>query len=568
MAELSEITQKIVSRNLDNFFDSIDIFVSKPKFRSKINDIFAEGLKVFLKTRITKSVSIHLLDENDFTFQHRLTLPNQKSHRSIEYFESFINDGFIGKTLNEGSAFYLNKNDNEFKNSFVFVPMIASWGIMGIILIELEEEVEDFESYFIKLFQMHTNILSSAIERVQLFDKMTTQNSMLEQKVAIRTHKLNQSQNETKAVFNAVQTGIFVCDRSGQIVNHNEKAYEILESEKSLIGTNFNDLLVNSERDNEAKIKTFSGKIIDILINHNQAQINDQNLIIYSILDISSRKIAQNALLELNKNLESIVNQRTQDLEDTVKQLEKEIDERYKAEQEIKKMLEQEKELNILKSKFIKTVSHEFRTPLTVIRSAAQLLEVYSEQLSKQEKDKYINRVINTVDFLTQLIENVLNLGKGNEFDQAKNTINLQDYFDNFFANQMHHLKERVILNLDEKSYVLGNIQSFNVIFANILSNAEKYSFPETMIKITSESDSNKTKVNIENEGIGIVKSDQKRIFDLFYRGENIGNISGIGIGLSVAKQCINLLDGSIYFSSKENEKTIFTVELRTANAK
>lgn len=568
MAELSEITSGIISNNLDNFFDSIDIFVSKPKFGNDLGDIFAEGLKVYLKLGITKSVSIHLLDESDFTFQHRLTLPNSFSNRSIECFENFVEKGFIGKTLSEGSAYYFSQEDNPFRSPFVLIPMIASWGIMGMILVELEDNSEDFDSYFIKLFQIHTNILSSAIERVQLFDKMTTQNSSLEQKVAIRTHKLNQSQNEIRAIFNAVQTGIFVCDDKNTIVNHNQEAYELLEADKtSLVGLCIDDVLGKINQDNESKLKTLKNREIDVLVNQNDTQITDQLFKVYSILDISSRKVAQNALLELNKDLESIVNQRTQDLENSVKQLEKEIEERRKAETEIKKMLEQEKELNTLKSKFIKTVSHEFRTPLTVIRSAAQLLDVYGDQLPSEDKKKYVSRVINTVDFLTELIENVLHVGKQDGFDENENKIDVGSYLKELVEFKFSEFKDKIIFDLQDDSTIYGNRKSLDVIFVNLINNAEKYSKKDSKIEISTRIVGSRVLINILNHGIGIPEKDKKRIFDLFYRGENVGNITGIGLGLAVVKQCVNLLDGTIYFDSEENGKTIFTVEFKSADA-
>ena len=235
-----------------------------------------------------------------------------------------------------------------------------------------------------------------------------------------------QSKRELQAILNAVQTAILVIDpETNKIISANsvavsligDKADNIVGNEPQIYfkGKNENFIVddkIKFSRNFESTITNFKEVPIPILRSIANISIGNQAFRIESFLDITERKMNEIALKQANELLELKVQERTEDLQILVHKLRGEIAEREKVELEVRKMLAKEKELNEMKSKFVSLVSHEFRTPLTIIRSAAQILDKYHNQIDPAQFKEYLERIISTVDNMTDLMENVLFIGK------------------------------------------------------------------------------------------------------------------------------------------------------------
>lgn len=247
--------------------------------------------------------------------------------------------------------------------------------------------------------------------------------------------------------------------------------------------------------------------------------------------------------------------------------IQRDISERKRLEAKLLKTLQKEQELSGLKSRFIANTSHEFRTPLSTILSASELLEYYSPKLSEAERLEQLNLIQSCVDHITSLLEDVLLFGTAeagrvqvepSELDLEALCRNLTYEMQTGLGNQ-HHLQ---LVSQFPNQPVYLDAKLFRQIFINLLSNAIKYSQPNTKIELELLNPANEILLKVKDQGIGILSVDLPHIFESFYRGANIDTTPGNGLGLSIVQQCVDLLGGSISLESQPSSGSTFTVKL------
>lgn len=231
----------------------------------------------------------------------------------------------------------------------------------------------------------------------------------------------------------------------------------------------------------------------------------------------------------------------------------------------LSKLLEREKELNEMKSRFVTNASHEFRTPLSSILTSTYLVEKYTKTEQQENRETHLKRISASVKDLTNILTDFLSLA---EFDKGiveveKTIFNLPNFIEStimemegILKEKHQHIKYNHIgeVTIEQSKKILKNI------LLNLFSNASKYSSEEKEIHITSKVADNCVVIIINDKGIGIPKEDQKNLFTEFFRAGNVENIQGTGLGLSIVKKYVELLGGNISFKSKLNEGTKFTI--------
>lgn len=242
--------------------------------------------------------------------------------------------------------------------------------------------------------------------------------------------------------------------------------------------------------------------------------------------------------------------------------LENKVEERTR---QLKIALSKEKELNELKTKFLSLVSHEFKTPLSGILTSSQLLSKY--QLTKQQpkRDKHIKTIIDKVHYLNTILNDFLSFeklesGKVNyKFNQFKlsKLVNEVVYNANMLLKEGQHINYPQ--NIDELS-ISQDEKTMELILSNLIYNAINYSPEHTSIDIEVKQNNTLTIFKIKDRGIGIPEKDQKHIFERYFRGENVINTQGTGIGLNIVKNHLENIGGAISFESEENKGSTFTV--------
>lgn len=233
---------------------------------------------------------------------------------------------------------------------------------------------------------------------------------------------------------------------------------------------------------------------------------------------------------------------------------------------ELASSLEREKEMNRMKSRFVTMASHEFRTPLTTILSSSSLIEQYKDREQQENRLKHINRINSSVNDLTEILNDFLSLAQvENGNIVVKNILfNLPENI-NEWGEEMNGMVRKK--NLQINYYHNGVVkikQSKKVlkkVLLNLLSNAIKYSPKGKEIHIISSVINNKVLITVKDHGIGIPEEEQTYLFNEFFRANNVENIQGTGLGLTIVKKYLKLLNGNISFISKLNEGTSFTIE-------
>jgi PAS domain S-box-containing protein len=244
------------------------------------------------------------------------------------------------------------------------------------------------------------------------------------------------------------------------------------------------------------------------------------------------------------------------------------ITELKKAEEEIRKALAREKELNELKSIFVSTASHEFRTPLSTILSSASLISKYNKPGDDEKRMKHIERIKSSVSNLIGILNDFLSISK---IEEGKILVQPTEFS---VINFCEDLKEEMQPSAKEgqtiefsfegdSPIVLLDKHVLKNVLLNLVSNAIKYSPEHKPIYLKTYVNGQDITFIVQDKGYGIPEQDQKFIFDTFFRANNVTGIQGTGLGLNIVKKYIEMMKGTISFTSKEAEGTIFTVKLK-----
>jgi PAS domain S-box-containing protein len=409
--------------------------------------------------------------------------------------------------------------------------------------------------------------------------------------------QLNFEKSHMTALFENTTEGIILTDQEGKIILANPASERMFGyDEKEMINKPIEILLPQSIRSKHIALRnTFyenpqnrsmgsgrdlyaqkkSGDNFPVEVSLSYYYESGHRYVIAFIVNITLRKQIEesmrlqqrqleqvsNEIRDLNAGLERKVEERTLILKEALQKLEQ-------SQLELSEALDKERELNEIKSRFVSMASHEFRTPLSTILSSASLLSKYSKEEDQDKRNKHIERIKGAVKNLNEILEDFLSLGK---LDEGKvNTVNSLFELNSFIEETTEDIKGLLkdgqsIIYVHQAEYTINSDKNLlkNVLL-NLISNAIKFSEPDTSIIIDSDVSDGLTTIKISDHGLGIPKEDQEHLFSSFFRGANALNIQGSGLGLHIVKRYLELMGGSIFLESKINEGTTFTITIPT----
>lgn len=242
-----------------------------------------------------------------------------------------------------------------------------------------------------------------------------------------------------------------------------------------------------------------------------------------------------------------------------------------RAKSNIENALEKQKELGELKSRFVSTASHQFRTPLTVIRTNLSILAMQKDGMSEKlllQFNKVNLRIIDQITRMTQIMDDVLLLGKIDS-GTVKPTLlpaNLIDLCEeinsSYNLTQADGRKIKLETNGGSKPISIDTNLVEHAI-SNLVSNAFKYSEDKPSPKMVINFEDTFVEVLIQDYGIGIPKKDLQYLFDPFYRASNTNEVSGTGLGTSIAKEYLELCGASLKVKSELNQGSVFIITFK-----
>lgn len=364
-----------------------------------------------------------------------------------------------------------------------------------------------------------------------------------------------------ETIFESVSEGIIVVNKSQIITSVNDSTAELFGySKDELIGQSLNMLIPKKYHHNHGEhVKSFINKSdkrrmgvgLDLFgvrkdesqfpleVGLNPFKIDKERFVMAIVTDITAQK-------NYTTNLEKTVQERTHQLTEA---------------------LAKEKELNELKTKFLSLVSHEFKTPLSGILTSATLAGKYTETEQQAKRDKHLTTIQNKVKYLNNIINDFLSIerlesGKVNYrytiFPLSK-VVNEVIYDANMLLKNgqtINYPQDIAELELEFDEKIL------ELVLTNLVNNAMKYSSENSTVNIDVRTEENTIIIQIDDEGIGIPKAEQKYIFNRYFRAENALLNQGTGIGLNIAKSHLENLGGNITFTSVEGKGSTFIISL------
>ncbi len=230
--------------------------------------------------------------------------------------------------------------------------------------------------------------------------------------------------------------------------------------------------------------------------------------------------------------------------------------------------LNKEKELGRLKTSFVSTASHQFRTPLSVIQSNTELLEMLTTTDKKEDLEKYkkiTNRITVAISKMTDLMNDVLTLGKltsGNVPYTAED-MDLVDFceklIEEFNAVQLDVRSINFVTEGDAYKVQLDS-KLLNHALSNLISNAFKYSVGKENPQLRIHFKPTEVVLSVKDYGMGIPQQEQLHLFEPFFRADNVTEIKGTGLGLSIAKEYVEVNKGAISAKSILGEGSCFEI--------
>jgi PAS domain S-box-containing protein len=243
-----------------------------------------------------------------------------------------------------------------------------------------------------------------------------------------------------------------------------------------------------------------------------------------------------------------------------------EIEEQKRAEAELRRALGQEQELLRLKSRFVSMVSHEYRTPLGVIQSAAEILDTYFDRLGPERRRAHLGDIRDAATTMTRLMDEVLFLERSasGRLGCRPAPVEVGPFVTEFLASPgMAESSNRIRTAVENRlPHAWIEVSLLRLALGNLLGNALKYSPGGEPVDLRVRREADFLVVEVSDRGIGVPEEDRPRLFEPFHRASNVGGIQGSGLGLVIVRRCADLHGGDVSVDSREGGGTCFRLSL------
>lgn len=429
--------------------------------------------------------------------------------------------------------------------SYIAIPLVAQGQLIGSINLGADRP-DAFSADQLDTVREIADQLAVAIQQARYRAQIQRHAAELEERVILRTAELQNTKDRLEAILNNSSDAIVLTTSSGTIQQVNRTFGALFDYPTDAVFGRSLLLLASPEdqpvlRDSIYRcLETGHPSQIEITAQRRDASPFDAEI---ALAPVFEQQTIQSLVCSL-----------------------RDITERKRAERELRRAFEQEKELNELKSRISSMISHEFRTPLAVILSSVGLLQQYSDRLTQEKKQDLLEQVRNQVKRLVSLLDEMLSLSRAE-------TVGVQAFVEplDFVAfctelvneiQQTTHLHQLLLTVHGEHRLVALDPKLMRQAITNLLSNAVKYSPEGGTVSLDLVYEAQHLSIRVKDEGIGIPPEDLERLFDLFYRASNVGRIPGTGLGMPIIRQAIEAHGGSITVESAVGVGTTFLVTL------
>ncbi|MGB9701612.1 MAG: ATP-binding protein [Candidatus Kapaibacteriota bacterium] len=299
-----------------------------------------------------------------------------------------------------------------------------------------------------------------------------------------------------------------------------------------------------------------------------------KEIFVITLIDVSDSKKLQLNFAEIIKSLEDQLVSRTMKLQETIESLQIEVSERkfveqqlLEAREELQILLKNEQKIRELKEKFLNILVQEFRDPLTVIKTSIDLLKIIQKRSKIEISNDIFERMEKSINQLVDSMDNV-HLIAEEEIKTSVEKVNID------MVSSCYEIIEeiKVFDEYQHQIFFKHNYEKFicstdkvliQAILRILLKNACQYSKSEKPIIVELKEEDNLVQLIVQDFGVGIPDNELPLVFEPLYRGTNVSHTFGSGLGLSIVKKYVEMLNAEIHVISKVNEGTQFIVALR-----
>ncbi len=362
--------------------------------------------------------------------------------------------------------------------------------------------------------------------------------------------ELQESKRWLEAILDNLVDGVMIFDRYGKIELLNRAgAYIFGYDQSAIIGQNVRQLFVGLDDEaTDAELAAFLEQVSNLGDEMQGRRADRREFPMYF------------AVSEMQMDTRHVYTAIFQDFTER-KFLEAEVWEKER----LGFALEKERELRDLKNRFISMMSHDLKTPLAAIQLAASMLRNYSERFSAAEKKDAYDTIDQQVDYLTELINDVMQISRA-DFTGAElnlEVVDLETYCrDILEAVQATRRKGLSFVGTERRIEARLDTKLMRRAITNLLTNAIKYSPENSPVTLELTYGDSRATIRVIDNGMGIPPADLPGLFEPFNRASNVGSIQGTGLGLAIAKQAVDLHGGSISVESSLGQGTSFTIIL------
>lgn len=329
-------------------------------------------------------------------------------------------------------------------------------------------------------------------------------------------------QNKLEAILESMESGVIALDNNERIILSNPYSKKLFDLKGDVIGQKISDCIIDYDLIN------FIRDIPDI---------NTSEIKLFHPIEREIR-VKKAPIISESKNPIGIVIA-VQDITDI-------------------------KRLENMRSEFVANVSHELKTPLTSIKGFSETLRFVE---SVETKNKFLDIIDKEVDRLTNLINDILILSNIENLHKMENeNFKPGEVIENvidILKKQIEKKKIKIDFIDDFKDKIVGSKDKFHQLSLNLIENAIKYSNEDGNVKIHLKLENQYFIFEVEDDGIGIPKSDIPRIFERFYRVDKSRSTRGTGLGLAIVKHIVKLFNGDINVKSSVDRGSTFTVKIK-----
>ena len=503
-----------------------------------------------------------------------------KSNHFLQNLFGYVEEELLGNKIEKLIPARFANTHHSHRHQYTQNPKQRPMGI-GMDLFALHKDGSEFPveislgNYNYKNQNYTVAFLNNVSKRENAKNEIVQLNNNLEDSIVARTRELSRTLQvlehlneklettlaQQKAILDNVPIMIFVTNKEGIIKFFNPEAERITGYESSEIINKLTPVIFHLENQMqickeqlEAELSHNFENMFDVLkikaerkemYNHECVyKTKDGNLIdvAMTLTPIYNRNAAISGYLGVTMD----------------------ITKRKDAENNLVGALKKEKKLGELKSRFVSMASHEFRTPLSTILSSAFLVEKYTTEEQQPKREKHLDRIVSSVNNLTNILNEFLSVGK---IEEGKIGLTLTDFniktlIDTIIQEMNQSLKKGQQIKYEHSGdeWVRLDISILKNILMNLISNAIKFSFEDSLIEITTFTDNSTIKVEVKDHGIGIPDQDKNHLMERFFRANNANTIQGTGLGLYIVSKYAERMNGKITYSSEENKGTTFNI--------